>query len=268
MSKPGQGLSAYWDEQRRMMSRRPRGRAELRETEPEAQPQAMLPKLEPEPASPVGEGKPAGLEELRAKAERVGAWLLDTDISHERWPEGLSAYVKLQEEIQALEDGVFHYLRQPGDEYRQVVTFPADYPGPLLEGTWERLSDGRIEARLSLFQLRIMRELRDSRQGETLQQAAGVTEEQAAQAPLLEPVIWLSEGQGDLLRPGWIALLQDVLPEAGQPYEARLLSILDSRKQTGVRGPSWEQVLCLWQRLDTGACFRQIVERVSTESEL
>ena len=268
MSKPGQGLSAYWDEQRRMMSRRPRGRAELRETEPEAQPQAMLPKLEPEPASPVGEGKPAGLEELRAKAERVGAWLLDTDISHERWPEGLSAYVKLQEEIQALEDGVFHYLRQPGDEYRQVVTFPADYPGPLLEGTWERLSDGRIEARLSLFQLRIMRELRDTQQGEALQQAVGPTEEQAAQAPLLEPVIWLSEGQADLLRPGWIALLQDVLPEAGEPYKAQLLSILDSRPQTGVRGPSWEQVLCLWQRLDTGACFRQIVERVSTESEL
>ena len=260
MSKPGQGLSAYWDEQRRMMSRRPRGRAELRETEPEAQPQAMLPKLEPEPASPVGEGKPAGLEELRAKAERVGAWLLDTDISHERWPEGLSAYVKLQEEIQALEDGPWHSLRQPGDEYRRVVTFPADYPGPLLEGTWERLPDGRIEARLSLFQLRIMRELRDTLQEEPLQQPAGVTEEQATQAPLLEPVIWIAQQQAPLLRPGWIARLQDVLPEAGEPYEARLLSILGSRTQEGVKGSSWEQMLCLWQRLDNGQCFRQIVE--------
>ena len=250
------------------MGRRPRGRAEVRETVAEAEPQPMLPKQEPEPASPAGQGGPLGLDEMRAKAERVGAWLLETDISHERWAEGLRVYVKLQEEIQALEDGVFHYLRQPGDEYRQVVTFPADYPGPLLEGTWERLSDGRIEARLSLFQLRIMRELRDTQQGEALQQAVGPTEEQAAQAPLLEPVIWLSEGQADLLRPGWIALLQDVLPEAGEPYKAQLLSILDSRPQTGVRGPSWEQVLCLWQRLDTGACFRQIVERVSTESEL
>lgn len=260
VSQQEEPLSAYWDEQRRMMGRRPRGRAELRETVAEAEPQPMLPKLEPEPASPVGEGGPLGLEEMRAKAERVGAWLLETDISHERWPEGLSAYVKLQEEIQALEDGIWHYLRRPGDEYRGIVMFPADYPGPLLEGTWERLSDGRIEARLTLFQLRIMRELRDIQQGEALQQAAGLTEEQAAQAPLLEPVIWLSEGQRHLLRPGWITLLQDVLPMAGQPYEARLLSILDSRTQTGVRGSSWEQMLCLWQRLDTGACFRQIVE--------
>ena len=160
MSQPGDSLSAYWDEQRRMMSRRPRGRAELRETEPEAQPQPMLPKLEPEPASPVGEGERLSLEELRAKAERVGAWLLDTDISHDRWPEGLSAYVKLQQEIQALEDGLWHYLRRPGDEYRGVVVFPADYPGPLIGGTYKRLPDGRIEARVSLFQLRVMKEMR------------------------------------------------------------------------------------------------------------
>lgn len=173
MSQQGDSLSAYWDEQRRMMSRRPRGRAELRETGLEAQPELVLPKLEPGPASPVGEGDPARLEELR-----------------------------------------------------------------------------------------------DIEQGEALQQAAGPTEEQVAQAALLEPVIWLSEGQADLLRPGWIALLQDVLPEAGEPYEARLLRILDSRTQRGARGGSWEQVLCLWQRLDTGACFRQIAERMSTESEL
>ncbi len=160
MSKPGEPLSAYWDEQRRMMSRRPRGRARLRETEPEAQPQPMLPKLEPEPAYRVGEGQQPSLEELRARAERVGAWLLDTDISHERWPEGLSVYVDLQEQMQALEDGVFHSLRQPGDEYRGIVIFPADYPGPLIGGTYERLADGRIEAHVSLFQLRVMREMR------------------------------------------------------------------------------------------------------------
>ena len=261
MSQQGDSLSAYWDEQRRMMGRRPRGRAEVRETVAEAEPQPMLPKQEPEPASPAGQGGPLGLDEMRAKAERVGAWLLETDISHERWAEGLRVYVKLQEEIQALEDGPWHSLRQPGDEYRRVVTFPADYPGPLLEGTWERLPDGHIEARLSLFQLRIMRELRDIQQGEPLQPAAvDLTEEQTAQAPLLEPLIWLSEQQAPLLRPGWIARLQDVLPEAGEPYEARLLSILDTRTQEGVKGSSWEQMLCLWQRLDNGQCFRQIVE--------
>ena len=237
MSQQGDGLSAYWDEQRLMMSKRPRGRAELRETEPEA-------------AALAGEGERLSLEELRAKAERVGAWLMLTDISHDRWPEGLAAYVKLQEEMQALEDGPWHSLRRPGDEYRGVVTFPADYPGPLPEGTWERLPDGRIEARLSLFQLRAMKEMRAA-----LQRPAGLIEEQADQAPLLEPVIWLTEQQAHMLRPGWITLLQDVLPETGQPCEALLLSILDTRKLGRV-----EQKLCLWQRLDTGKQFRQIVE--------
>ena len=142
-----------------MMSRRPRGQAELRETEPEAEARPMLPKQEPA-AAPAGEGERPSLEELRARAERVGAWLLATDISHERWPEGLSVYVKLQEQIQALEDGSWHYLRRPGDEYRGVVIFPADYPGPLLGGTYKRLADGRIEAHVSLFQLRVMREMR------------------------------------------------------------------------------------------------------------
>lgn len=49
MSQQGESLSGYWDEQRRMMSKRPRGRAVIRETEPEAQPQPMLPK---QPSSP------------------------------------------------------------------------------------------------------------------------------------------------------------------------------------------------------------------------
>lgn len=134
------------------MSRRPRGRAELRETELEAEAQPMLPKQEPA-AAPVGEGEP---------------------------------------------------LPQPGES-------------PI--------------------------------------------EEPAAQAPLLELVIWLPEQQAHMLRPGWIALLQDVLPAAGQAYEARLLKMLDTRELEGARGPSGEQVLCLWQRLDTGEQFRQIVER-------
>jgi hypothetical protein len=216
----------------------------------------------------VGEGEPASLEELRAKADKVGSWLLLTDISHERWPEGLGVYAKLQDQIQALEDGLWHYLRRPGDEYKGVVIFPADYRGPLLEGTWERLPDGRIEARLSLFQLRIMRELRDIQQGEALQQAAGLIDEQAAEAPLLEPVIWLAKQDAHKLRPGWTALLQYVLPEASQPYETRLLSILDSSMQTWGKGLSSERLLCLWQRLDTGACFRQVVERMSTESKI
>ena len=160
MSEPGESLSSYWDEQKRIMSKRPRGRARLRETEPEAQGQPMLPKSEPAAAPPAGEGERLGLEELRARVDKVGSWLMLTDISHERWPEGLSVYVKLQEEIQALEDGSWHYLRRPGDEYRGVVIFPADYPGPLIGGTYKRLADGRIEAQVSLFQLRVMREMR------------------------------------------------------------------------------------------------------------
>lgn len=159
MSQQGESLSAYWDEQRRMMSKRPRGRAGIRETGPEDKGQPMLPKQEPA-AAPAEEGERLSLEELKAKADKVGSWLLLTDISHERWPEGLSVYVKLQEEIQALEDGSWHSLRRPGDEYRGVVIFPADYPGPLLGGTYKRLADGRIEAHVSLFQLRVMREMR------------------------------------------------------------------------------------------------------------
>lgn len=153
------------------MSRRPRGRAGLREIEREPEAQPVLPKLEPAASTPAGEGEQLSLEEMR-----------------------------------------------------------------------------------------------DIERAEAIQQTAGLTEEQAAQAPLLEPVIWLPEEQAHLLRPGWIALLQDVLPEAGRAYEARLLSILDSGTETGVRGSSWQQVLCLWQRMDTGACFRQLVER-STESK-
>lgn len=151
-------LSAYWEEQSRIMSPRPRGRG-LRETERAAKAQPMLPKPLPA-AAPEPEPAGQGLEELRAKAERVGAWLLATDTTHERWAEGAAVYSRLQEQMQALEDGPYHYLRQPGDEYTGIVIIPADYQGPLLGGTWQRLEDGRIEARLSLFQLRVMLEAR------------------------------------------------------------------------------------------------------------
>lgn len=124
----------------------------------EAQPGQLL---QQEPAAEPG------LEELRARADKIEAWLSSNDISHARWQEGLAAYAglrerieTLEEELQAEEDGPLHYLRQPGDEFSGVVIFPADTPGPLIEGTYERLEDGRIEARLSLFQLRIMREMR------------------------------------------------------------------------------------------------------------
>lgn len=150
-------LSAFWEEQQRMMSTRPRGR--FREQTQRDKAQATLPKQQPA-AAPAGEGEQPSLEALRAKAQRVEVWLEAEDISHPRWAEGAAAYVKLQEQIQEREDGAWHYLRRLGDRYRGVVIFPADYPGPMLGDTWQRLPDGRIEARLSLFELRIMRELR------------------------------------------------------------------------------------------------------------
>jgi hypothetical protein len=169
MSEQG-SLPAYWDEQQQIMSKRPRGRR-LREQKARAQAQHMLPKLQPA-AAPAAEQP--GLEQLWEKAGRVGAWLLATDTTHARWAEGAAAYIQLQEQMRALEDEriealakIFPHLRKPGDEYRGVVIFPADYPGPLLGGSWRRLSDGRIEARLSLFELRIMRELRDTIAGST-----------------------------------------------------------------------------------------------------
>lgn len=165
-----EGLSAYWDEQKRIMSKRPRGR-QLRETDRDNQAQPMLPKPI-RAVAPVAE--PLSLEELWGKAERVGAWLLATDTTHARWAEGAAAYIQLQEQMRALEDeriaslsGLFGHLRRPGDEYRGVVIFPAEYQSPLLGGSWRRLADGRIEARLSLFELRIMRELRDGIAGST-----------------------------------------------------------------------------------------------------
>lgn len=101
-------------------------------------------------------------EELQAKREKLAeieAWLIRQPISHPRWAEGAEAYQQLQEEIQAAEDGAFHYLRQPGDNYQGVVIFPSDTAIPQIAGKWKRLPDGSVEARVSLFELRVMREM-------------------------------------------------------------------------------------------------------------
>ena len=143
------------------MSRRPRGRpAGIRETGPEVQAQLTLPNS-PQPATPAGEGEALSLEQKREKIDKVGAWLLATDLAHPRWEEGLRTYCRLSQELQQELDGVWHYLRRPGDEYRGTVIFPADTSLPFIAGTWQRLPDGRIEALVSLFELRVMREMRD-----------------------------------------------------------------------------------------------------------
>ena len=159
MSDQGESLSAYWQQQAAIMSQRPRGRR-VRATVPEGQAQLTLPNS-PQPATPAGEGEALSLEQKREKIDRIGAWLLDTDLAHPRWEEGMRTYCRLSQELQQELDGVWHYLRQPGDDYRATVIFPADSSLPFIAGTWQRLSDGRIEAHVSLFELRVMREMRD-----------------------------------------------------------------------------------------------------------
>jgi len=156
-----QPLSPFWEQQATIMSRRPRGRpAGIRETGPGVQARLMLPNS-PQPAAPAGEGEALSLEQKREKIDKVGAWLLATDLAHPRWGEGLRTYCRLSQELQQELDGVWHYLRQPGDKYRGAATFPADTSLPFIAGTWQRLPDGRIEAHVSLFELRVMREVRD-----------------------------------------------------------------------------------------------------------
>ena len=156
-----QPLSPFWEQQASIMSRRPRGRpARVRETGPEIQAQPMLPNSA-QAAPPAGEGESLSPEQQREKLDMVGAWLLANDLAHPRWEEGLRTYGRLSQELQQRLDGVWHYLRQPGDEYRSIVTFPMDATLPFIAGTWQRLSEGRIEARVSLFELRVMREMRD-----------------------------------------------------------------------------------------------------------
>lgn len=156
-----QPLSGFWEQQATIMSRRPRGGpAGIRETEPGVQARLMLPNSS-QPATPAGEGEALSLEQKREKIDKVGVWLLDADLAHPRWEEGLRTYCQLSQELQQELDGVWHYLRQTGDEERGTIIFPAEATLPLIAGTWQRLPDGRIEAHVSLFELRVMREMRD-----------------------------------------------------------------------------------------------------------
>ena len=115
----------------------------------------VLPKPEPAQAA-AGQG-----ETLEAKRERlalVEKWLREHELAHDEWPRGMAVYVALAEEIRALERGPLHFLSRPGDEYvGPPVTFLADTDVPMIAGKWERLPDGRIEARgLTLCELRVM----------------------------------------------------------------------------------------------------------------
>ena len=119
----------------------------------------VLPKPEPAQAA-AGQG-----ETLEAKRERlalVEKWLREHELAHEEWPRGMAVYVGLMEEIQALERGPLNELSRPGDNYvGPPVEFPPDYAGPIVGGKWERLPDGRIEARgLTLYELRVMAHFR------------------------------------------------------------------------------------------------------------
>lgn len=49
-----------------------------------------------------------------------------------------------------------------GDEETHNVVFPAGSGLLFPEGSWRRLEDGRIEARLSLYDLRVMKAVRDA----------------------------------------------------------------------------------------------------------
>lgn len=161
-----QALSPFWEQQASIMSRRPRGwPAGVRETEAGTQGQLTLPNSA-QATPPAGEGESLSLEQQREKIDRIGAWLLANDLAHPRWEQGLRTYCRLSQELQQQLDGVWHYLRQPGDEYRDTLAFPADTSLPFITGTWQRLSDGRIEARVSLFELRVMREMRNILAGE------------------------------------------------------------------------------------------------------
>lgn len=114
-----------------------------------------LPK--PEPAHTAAE-EGETLEAKRERLARVETWLREHELAHEEWPRGMAVYVGLAEEIRALERGPLHFLSRPGDDYvGPPVEFPPDYAGPIVGGKWERLPDGRIEARgLTLYDLRVM----------------------------------------------------------------------------------------------------------------
>ena len=115
----------------------------------------VLPK--PGPAQEAA-GQGETLEAKRERLARVETWLREHELAHDEWPRGMAVYVALAEEIRALERGPLHFLSRPGDDYiGPPVIFPADTDVPMIAGKWERLSDGRIEARgLTLYELRVM----------------------------------------------------------------------------------------------------------------
>ncbi len=117
----------------------------------------VLPKPSPAPAA-ASTPEPETLEAKRERLARVEKWLREHDLAHDEWPRGMAVYVALAEEIQALERGPLHFLSRPGDDYvGPPVIFPADTDVPMIAGKWERLPDGRIEARgLTLYELRVM----------------------------------------------------------------------------------------------------------------
>ena len=144
------GVTGYTQE--RIRPRKRPGRGELGSSAG-ASPSSVLPKGEPAQA--------AAEETLEAKRERmarVEAWLREHELAHEEWPRGMAVYVALVEEMRALERGPLHFLSRPGDDYiGPPVIFPADTDVPMIAGKWERLPDGRIEARgLTLYELRVM----------------------------------------------------------------------------------------------------------------
>lgn len=112
----------------------------------------VLPK--PGPAQEASET----LEAKRERLARVETWLREHELAHDEWPRGMAVYVALAGEIRALERGPLHFLSRPGDYYvGPPVIFPADTDTPMIAGKWERLPDGRIEARgLTLYELRVM----------------------------------------------------------------------------------------------------------------
>ena len=151
--------------QERTRPRKRPGRGELGST-PSASPSSVLPK--PEPAQAAAEET---LEAKRERLARVEKWLRDHELAHEEWPRGMAVYVALAEEIRALERGPLHFLSRPGDDYvGPPVIFPADTDVPMIAGKWERLPDGRIEARgLTLYELRVMAYFRQlAREGREL----------------------------------------------------------------------------------------------------
>lgn len=117
----------------------------------------VLPK--PEPAHAAAEPpEPGELEAKRERLARIEAWIREHELAHNEMPRGIAAYVALAEEIQALERGPLNVLSRPGDTWvGPPVIFPADTDTPMIAGKWQRLPDGRIEARgLTLYDLRVM----------------------------------------------------------------------------------------------------------------